>query len=242
MPINRLLIVIFSLVIIANAQQIKPITENWSPYQIKNGKHITGISIDIVKEIQKRINNTQKIRMFPWNRAYNMALQNKGYALFTTAKTKEREKLFKWVGPISKLSVLSYKLRENKKEFNTIDDLRTAKLISVTKNDATHQKLESLGFKNIKVKTAGSNEINLNQLIQGKTELWSSDYYSGQYRLKQRGLKGLVVLTKAPPILETSLYIAFNINEKDSVIQKWQKTFDEIKKDGTLEKIMNRYK
>jgi len=38
------------------------------------------------------------------------------------------------------------------------------------------------------------------------------------------------------------LYIAFNKNTPDTIIEKWQKALDDIKKDGTYQKILNKYR
>ena len=227
---------------IANGQQIKLITENWAPYQMEIDGKLSGISVDIVKELQKRVGNTQKIRVFPWNRGYNITLKKKGFALFTTARTKHREKLFKWVGPIATLKLVMFKLKSNKTEYKTEDDAKRAKSIAVTKNNASHQTLASKGFKNLQVKTGGDNKINLTKLLEGKAELWPVDYQVGHYRIKQRGVQDKVVIAKVPPFLETPLAIAFNKNTPDEIIQKWQKALDSMKKDGTYEKIFDKYK
>ena len=227
---------------VANGQQIKLITEGWAPYQIEKDGKLSGINVEIVKEIQKRVGNTQKIRVFPWNRGYNMALKKKGYALFTTARTKYREKLFKWVGPIANLKLVMFKLKSNKTEYKTEDDAKLAESIAVTKNNASQQTLASRGFKNLQVKTGGDNKINLTKLLDGKAELWPVGYYVGYYRIKQRGVQDKVVVTKAPPFLEIPLAIAFNKNTPDEIIKKWQKALDDMKKDGTYKKIIDKYK
>lgn len=222
--------------------QIKPLTEDWAPFQIKEDGIVSGISIEIVKEIQKRIGNTQKIRFFPWNRGYNVTLRKEGYCLFSTARTKQREKLFKWVGPIAPLKLVMFKLKSNKHIYKTVNDEKKAKSIAVTKNDASQQVLDSMGFKNLQIKTGGSNQINLKKLLKGKAELWPSGLFTGYYRIKQLGVQDKVTVTKAPPFLVLALYIAFNKNTPDSVIKKWQKALDSIKKDGTYDKILSHYR
>ncbi|MEA3497649.1 MAG: ABC transporter substrate-binding protein [Campylobacterota bacterium] len=240
--IKKFAIVVLLLSSIASAQQIKLITESWSPYQIKTDGELSGISVEIVQEIQKRVGNTQKIKVFPWNRGYNMTLKKDGYALFTTARTEEREKLFKWVGPIANLKLVMFKLKSNKTIYDTEEKAKQAKSIAVTKNDATEQVLASRGFKNLKVKAGGSNQSNLKKLLNGKTELWPAGYFAGHYRIKRLGVQDKVVITKAPPYLDLTLSIAFSKNTPDKTIKTWQKTLDEIKADGTYKKIISKYK
>ena len=107
---QRLIILIFFVYITTlSASQdykLEISTGELPPYSYTINNQLTGLAVDIVREIQKRVKNTQKIRVFPWNRGYNMTLKKKGYALFTTARTKQREKLFKWVGPITNLKLV----------------------------------------------------------------------------------------------------------------------------------------
>ncbi len=63
------------------------------------------------------------------------------------------------------------------------------------------------------------------------------------YKLKNMNLRKKIVPVKMEEaIYESKLYIAFNKNTKNSIIKKWQKALNEIKTDGTYEKIINKYK
>lgn len=242
MKLIKLTIISLLNITIASASQIQLLTEDWSPYQIKTNGVPSGISYDIVKEMQKIVGDTKKIKFYPWNRGYNMTLTKDHYALFSTARTKERENLFKWVGPLTNLNLVFYKLKSNTKIYNTLEDAKNAKAIAVTKNDASEQILSGLGFTNLNVKTGGASQINITKLLKGKVELWPSGYYSGQYRIKQLGVQDKVVITKAPAYLTMPLSIAFSKNTPDEVIVKWQKALDELKSNGIYDKILSKYK
>src|SRR3546814_8084465 len=87
---------------LAHAQapdKINLLTENFPPYNMADdGKnfardeHITGIAADIVREMFKRagIDYTLTLR-FPWERIYGMALEQRNYGVFVTARLPERE-------------------------------------------------------------------------------------------------------------------------------------------------------
>ena len=224
--------------------QIQPVTEVLVPYQIKNGNTLSGISVDIVKEIQKRIGNHKKILVFPWNRSYLMTLKSDKFALFSTLRTNQREHIFKWVGPLLKVKVLMYKNKNNHKIYKTLDDARSVKSIAVVKNDAIAQYLESKGFKNLKVgySEAAKSKNGFEKVANGEVELYPMNEITANYRIKELGLKGKVVATKIPPMIVKDLYIAFNKNTSDTIIEKWQKALDDIKKDGTYQKILNKYR
>ena len=84
------------------------LTENFPPYNMaKNGKNfaqnenLEGIAVDILRETFNRAGISYSMTLrFPWERIYNLALENPGYGVFVTARIPEREALFKWVGPL----------------------------------------------------------------------------------------------------------------------------------------------
>lgn len=223
--------------------QIKLVTETWPPYQIqeKDGTQ-TGISIDIVKEMQKRVGHTDKIKFYPWNRGYNMTLKQENYALFLTTRTELREELFKWVGPISNYELKFFKHIDNKKVYDSIESLKSASSIAVTTNDVVHQELERLGFKNLQVKTGGSSSINLHKIVKKKAEIWPSSYFGALHRIKSENYQNKIVMTKAPTLIKKPLNLAFNIKTSDEIIKKWQKALDDMKSDGTYDSILKKYK
>ena len=92
----------------ASHSSIVLLTENFPPYNMaKNGKNfaqnenIEGIAVDILRETFKRAGIPYSMTLrFPWQRIYQLALENPGYGVFVTARVPEREQLFKWVGPL----------------------------------------------------------------------------------------------------------------------------------------------
>lgn len=90
----KILLTIFISISSWAIDTIQPLTETWTPYQMETEDGLSGISIDLVREIQKRINNTKDIKVFPWKRSYNITLSKEGYALFLTTRSKKRVKSF----------------------------------------------------------------------------------------------------------------------------------------------------
>ncbi len=241
-----LLFIFFSYVIlpapVLHAGQIQPLTEEFAPWQMGSGEELTGICIDIVKEIQKRIGNDKEIKVFPWNRAYNMTLKKEGFALFSTARSEEREALFKWVGPLVPLKYVMFKLKDDTKIYRTLNDAKSVKAIAVTKNAISEQFLRKEGFQNLQVEIGKSGEENVQRVLSGQAQLYSIGYISGHYLVKKLHLEAEIVMTKMEPLFESTLNIAFNINTSDATISLWQMTLDEMKSDGTYDQIINNYR
>jgi len=238
---NILFIIIFSYCTYAS-DTIQPLTEIWTPYQMETKKGLNGISIDLVKEIQKRIGNTKEIEVTTWNRGYDVTLAKTGYALFLTTRSQKREKLFKWVGPISSMKLVFFK-NKKRKDLNilTLDDAKKVKSIVVAKKTIANEKLSEYGFQNLEVNSLAN--YSFKKLRENKVDLYPVEYHGFMYKLKKLGLESEIVPVKMKEaIYESQLYIAFNINTKEAVIKTWQTALDSIKEDGTYEKILHRYK
>jgi polar amino acid transport system substrate-binding protein len=221
---------------------IQPLTETWTPYQMETNDGLTGISVDLIKEIQKRIGNNKEIQLTTWNRAYDVTLNQLGYALFLTTRSDKREKLFKWVGPTTSMKLVFFK---NKKRTDlqilTLDDAKKVNSIVVAKQTIATEKLKEYGFKNLEINTLSN--YSFAKLRENKIDLYPVEYHAFMYKLKNLHLEDQIVPVKMKkPIYEAKLYIAFNINTDEKIIKTWQNALDDIKKDGTYDKILNRYK
>ena len=154
--IKRLLVVLASasLLFISNARaETSPdtdlvlLTENFPPYNMaKNGKNfaqgdnINGIATDIVREMFQRAGLTYSLTLrFPWERVYKLALENPGYGAFVMARLPDRERLFKWVGPIGPDDWILLAKADSKITLETLNDARKYK-IGAYKGDAIAEK------------------------------------------------------------------------------------------------------
>ena len=61
---------------------------------------LTGLTIEIVQEIQKRVGNNDKIQVVPWARGIDKINNNPNTLLFSMARTQDREDAYQWIGPI----------------------------------------------------------------------------------------------------------------------------------------------
>ena len=106
------LIVSMLMALSASAQPLIILCENDPPAQFRDVEgNLTGYTVELVREIQKRVGNQDEIKMVPWARGYQAAQLEPNTALFVTMRTAERERLFKWVGPVVVAVTSFYALR-----------------------------------------------------------------------------------------------------------------------------------
>lgn len=218
------------------------LTENFPPYNMaKNGKNfaqdenINGIATDIVREIFKRADITYSLTLrFPWERIYKLTLEKPGYGVFVMARLPDREKLFKWVGPIGPDDWIMLAKADSKITLETLNDARKYK-IGAYKGDAIAETLAKQGLNPIVVLR---DQDNARKLVNGQIDLWATGDPAGRYLARQEGVSGLKTVLR---FNSAELYLALNKDVPDETVAKLQAALDQMRKEGRVDEIMGQY-
>ncbi|MFJ4197617.1 substrate-binding periplasmic protein [Pseudomonas sp. NPDC089534] len=218
------------------------LTENFPPYNMaKNGKNfaqdenIDGIATDIVREMFKRAGLTYSLTLrFPWERVYKLALENPGYGAFVMARLPDRERLFKWVGPIGPDDWIMLARADSKITLETLNDARKYK-IGAYKGDAIAETLTKQG---LKPSVVLRDQDNAKKLVSGQIDLWATGDPAGRYLARQDGVTGLKTVLR---FNSAQLYLALNKDVPDETVARLQAALDQMRKDGVVDEIMGRY-
>ncbi|WP_413793644.1 MULTISPECIES: substrate-binding periplasmic protein [unclassified Pseudomonas] len=218
------------------------LTENFPPYNMaKNGKNfaqdenIHGIAVDIVREMFKRADVSYSLTLrFPWERIYKLALESPGYGVFVMARLPEREKLFKWVGPIGPDDWIMLAKADSKIALDSLEQARQYK-IGAYKGDAIAETLAKQGLKPMVVLR---DQDNARKLVNGQIDLWATGDPAGRYLARQEGVNDLKTVLR---FNSAELYLALNKDVPDEVVARLQAALDELRKEGAVDAIMARY-
>ncbi|SDB27136.1 polar amino acid transport system substrate-binding protein [Pseudomonas sp. NFACC23-1] len=218
------------------------LTENFPPYNMaKNGKNfaqdenIHGIAVDVLREVFKRADISYSLTLrFPWERIYKLALENPGYGVFVTARLPEREKLFKWVGPIGPDDWIMLAKADSKIALGSLEQARQYK-VGAYKGDAIAETLAKQGLNPIVVLR---DQDNARKLVNGQIDLWATGDPAGRYLARQEGVTDLKTVLR---FNSAELYLALNKDVPDDVVARLQKALDELRKEGEVDAIMARY-
>jgi ABC-type amino acid transport substrate-binding protein len=218
---------------------LRIITEDLPPFSYTGtGGRVTGQSADVVNAILVRLNKTGEIEIQPWDTGYRAALAGPGVALFSTARTGEREHLFKWAGPVASFDYMLYARNGSAIRINSLEGARNAGTIGVVKGDARQAFLEQNNFS--RLATCDSDAECLRNLLAGKSDLWlGSTTDADTTARKERIDPGS--FTAVYPVRTVALYIAFSNDTPDSVVSAWQGALDTMKRDGTYDAIRKKY-
>ncbi len=133
----------------ATAQELTIITEEYPPVSFLEEGIITGSSAEVVREILRRLNLPDNIVILPWVRGYNILKTRPNVVLFSTARTKERESLFHWVGPLCTARNGFYIRKGSAIRINSLEEAKRVGSIATYKEDVREQMLKTWGFTNL---------------------------------------------------------------------------------------------
>lgn len=224
---------------LAQGETLRVVTET-TPYSYVRGDRVEGAATEVVEATLRSAGQTDyRIALYPWARAYNMALKEPGVLIFLIARTPAREAQFKWAGEIMKIQYHLYRLKARTDvAVRTLDEARNY-VIGVMRDDVRQQYLQTKGFRRLVVSAQWID--NFNKLIHQQVDLVpltedDASSLCAQAHFDCAGLERVLTLDEA----STGLYMAYSASTPDATVQQTRAAFDRLKADGTVRRILDR--
>ena len=214
------------------------VTEDYPPLTYRENGEITGYVTDVVREITDRLDSEAPIRLTTWENAYHMATIHPNVVLFSAERTAEREDLFHWVGPVGSNNAILYAKAGNDLSLDDLDAARDVETIATTSNWFTEQYLQDAGFTNLESRPEPVDAVRA--VMAGNAELTILTDSTAPNIVEQAGYT-MADLQPQLIVLSTDYYIAISRDTPKSTVRKWQQALGDIKADGGLETIRERY-
>jgi len=201
------------------AAALQVVTENNPPFNFQEGKEVMGTSTAAVRELLSKAGVEAKFYVLKWDDAYARAQKNAGTCIYSTVRVENREKLFKWYGPIGTNVWALYALPTFSKTLSDVSDARFYKVGGV-KNDAKVDFLRGAGVSS--VKEAERDADNPARLAKPRTDpaaidLWITSRATARETAAKAGvpdLKEVLVVKKQ------DLYLACNPRTDKAILEK----------------------
>ncbi|MDY6791888.1 MAG: transporter substrate-binding domain-containing protein [Thermodesulfobacteriota bacterium] len=239
---KKLLVIVASVFLISVqpllSAELTILTENLPPLNYLKDGVLVGPSVEIVKEIQGRVGSHEQIKVYPWVRAYKMALEEENVVLFGMTYSKARYDKFKWVGPLATKRDILVAKKGSGLKISSLEDAKKVKRIGTLRDDTRGRLLKSLGFTNLE--PVSDEQQNAKKLVLGRIDLWT---------YKKPGLKTVCELAgvdyneieEVYHLRKIDLMIAFSKKTSDSIVQNWRNAFNEMLADGTIMQIRKKW-
>lgn len=240
----RPLALCFSLMLCAlswgsHAQTLAIYCEEDRPLQFfdQEGK-LTGLTIDVVQEIQKRVGNHDPIQVVPWARGLDKIDNNPNTLLFSMARTPERENAYQWIGPIMANIYGLYAKADSTLQIHNLDEAKKISLIGVYRDDIRDQTLTRLGFTNLD--RASSNISSFKKLMMGRIPVYTDSQLGVESLAAASGFKASDVKLIFE-LFKSELYIAASKTTSPVLVEKWNRALDDMKRDKSFARIQQKY-
>ncbi len=225
------------------AEKLVFLGAEYPPYEYIEGQELKGLSIELLQEIFALLNNQRnEIKLIPWKRAYETALIKKNTVVFSTLRTKEREELFHWIGPIYIDSLGLFKLEERQDiQIHALEDAKKY-IIGTVNGSASENILLSKGFKkNEHISSVTYNSQNVKMLLHNRVDLIISSKSRLTFALKAIK-EDIKKVSNAYLIDKKNIgYFAFNINTNKELINTFQQAYDLLIENGTYQRLLIKY-
>lgn len=216
------------------------LTEEWKPFNFMgNEKEVDGFTTTIVEKIAAELETEISISILPWSRSYNSVLSHDNQAIFSIYRTPQRESLFKWVGPVYSVDTVLWGLESKDLKIEKLEDAKNYRIV-VQKDSAYEEFLKKTGFKNLEMNTSRTES---RMVLMGRSDLVPLSAFSID-KLQQAKIdlgmqsekwKAYAILYSKP------VYIAFNKNTSDEVVQSWQASLEKLKSSSLFSELKSKY-
>jgi len=195
---------------------------------------LTGRTVELMREAMRRMELDLPIKVLPWARAYQMALSGPEVGLFATTRTAEREELFKWAGPLTRLQWVFYAKKGGGLTINSLEDAKNVARIGTYRSDAREQFLQRQGFTNLN--SVNDQVTNLRKLMLGRVDLVAGTNF-GTYGIARKANIDPEEIEVVFAFRTMDLYLAFSLDVPDKEVARWNRTFEAMHDDGAFRRI-----
>ncbi|MBY0574487.1 MAG: transporter substrate-binding domain-containing protein [Undibacterium sp.] len=201
-------------------------------------KKLTGLAVEIVQEIQRRLGTKEIIQVVPWSRGFYKLSTEPNTFLFSMARTPEREHLYKWIGPLLSIEYGLYVKADSNIKIVNLEDAKKIGLIGVYRDDIRDQTLSRLGFTNLD--RTSTNISSFRKLMIGRIAAYADAKKGVGISASNAGYQ-ISDVKLAYDLFKSQLYIAVSKNTDAAIVTQWNDTLEEMKRDKSFYKLLKKY-
>ncbi|KAB1442129.1 substrate-binding periplasmic protein [Pseudodesulfovibrio senegalensis] len=215
------------------------ISENCYPFCYRDDGQPAGFTVDLLHRIWTELGQSDSsVRLLPWARGLEMVRNEPGTVLFAAARTPERERYFKWAGPILSVRLVLMSLKERGLKIRNERDLEAVS-IGTVRSDAVDALLKRR-YPKVRRFPVNSTELNMRKLLSGRVDAVGHDEFALRMYMEQHGLSPdrfefVYVLQKTP------VYFAFNRSVSDAYVKRFNAVLQRLRESGVYSNIWSRH-
>lgn len=221
---------------LASGPTVIVVGDHSPPFRIFRDDTCYGIYFDTIKELGRRMNFTPKFVEVPFKRALDMMREDKADMMPGPNYTKERAKFMTYTDARFPANAKAFYYHDKKSRIVQFDDLRGKRVATALGKSYNRILRQS---PKIILEPVRSHELAIQKVISGRNDVVILPEFQGDYLLFNEGYD----LDKSPfKLMGKASHICLSHNSALQNRQKeLQNTMKAIVKDGTFQKILNKY-
>ncbi|WP_170230538.1 substrate-binding periplasmic protein [Roseibium hamelinense] len=221
-----------------NASDLKILTTIAPPTNYVEQGQLVGTSVDIVRELDRRLGRAHPIEVLPAARALKIVETTRDTAFFTAGKTAARvEHGYHFIGPLITRAHMLYARSGSDLAIANLRQIADMGLtVAGILGDWRTAYLEEQG---IVVETNPVHEMNVKKLLLGRNDLWISSDIEALPNLSLSGAK----LSDVQPVFvlrEASSYLIISKQTDRETVAAWQDAFASLQQDAVFSDQLTR--
>jgi len=196
-------------------------TEQLPPFNYLENDKVIGSSTRLLEALLAKSGHTiaqGKINLVPWSRGYHEALTTQNTILYSMARTPEREDLFKWVGPVNKLTIGLIAKKASRVVVNKPECLNNY-MVAVMHDTASESILKNLGMKSANMERFSNPLAQIKKLNEGRVDAMAFGVEGMYQMLSAAGIDPSLYET-VYVLKQSDLYFAFHKETDERLIQE----------------------
>jgi polar amino acid transport system substrate-binding protein len=237
-PVPWVLLPLYFASFNVSSESIEVVSEDSSYSYLKDGI-VSGSASEIVKATLQRAGlDDYNITIYPWARAYDIALQKPSVLIYPIIRTAAREPHFKWVGELARVTPNFYKLRERSDII--ITDLQDAKnyTVGVVRDDSRQQYLKEQGF--TKMVLSANNADNFQKLINRNVQIIAMTERDVILLCEESHIDSATIQNVySLDGLSAEVYFAYSASTSDAIVSQTRESFEQLRAEGVVKQLIN---
>lgn len=220
---------------------------DFAPYSMITKGQAAGIDVEVLAEAAKRAGFGLEIQFKPWDELIRMVKKGECDGALGLFKTPEREKfsMFMEAAPIHYSDYVLFTKVGSKFSFRSYENLRGKTIGRISGTSLGAEFEAALADGTVQVKEYPDLSAAIRGLLVNEIAAYAGNIDVTYYRLKSMGMSNSIVYLPKKIASQKPAYMAMSraskIKDKDRIIQGLERALDQMRKDGTYNKIARRY-
>ncbi|MBA5688963.1 substrate-binding periplasmic protein [Rugamonas apoptosis] len=210
------------------------------PYycQAERDRPPSGLACDVLVEMAHRAGHSGKLEMYPLPRALVIAAATPDVLLAPVARIPAREATYDWQIPILEDELVAVTRQDSTADISSPDKLQQLS-VGVVRYSASAITARERGWQHVEM--VASEVINARKLRAGHIDVWISAWNAIRAAQQQAGLP-LADLRRGAVLGRVQIYLVSSRSMPAARLALWKRAFESMRRDGTYQRILNKYR